>query len=100
MQHGLEGNREIVTLFHRSFPDVRWHIVDLIAEGDTVAMRLVMTGTHRGEFFGMAPTGRQVQVEGIHLLRIREGKVVEHQGVNDDLGFMQQLGAVPAIRQS
>ena len=58
-------------------------------------MRLVMTGTHRGEFFGIAPTRAQVRVEGIHILRIQDGKVIEHQGVNDDLGFMQQLGAVP-----
>jgi predicted ester cyclase len=100
MQHGPDGNRQIVTLFHTSFPDVRWDIVDtMIAEGDTVAMRLVMTGTHRGEFFGIAPTGKSVRVEGIHLLRLREGKVIEHLGVNDDLGFMQQLGVVPSNEQ-
>jgi predicted ester cyclase len=95
MQHGLDGNRQIVALFHRSFPDVRWDIVDMIAESDTVAVRLVMTGTHRGEFFGIAPTGKSVRVEGIHLLRLRDGKVIEHLGVNDDLGFMRQLGVIP-----
>lgn len=100
MQNGLDGNRQIVELFHRSFPDVRWDILDTVAEGDNVAMRLVMTGTHRGEFFGIAPTGKQVRVEGIHILRIRDGKVVEHLGVNDDLGFMQQLGAVPTDASS
>jgi predicted ester cyclase len=99
MQHGPDGNRQIVELFHCSFPDVRWEIVDTIAEGDTVVMRLIMTGTQQGEFFGIAPTGRQVRVEGIHLLRIRDGKVIEHQGINDDLGFMQQLGAIPVNDQ-
>ena len=100
MQDGLDGNRQIVELFHRSFPDVRWDILDMIAEDDNVVMRLVMTGTHRGAFFGIAPTDRQVRVEGIHLLRLQDGKVIEHQGVNDDLGFMQQLGAAPANAQS
>ena len=96
MQHGLDGNRQIVTLFHRSFPDVHWDTLDMVSEGDLVATRLVMTGTHRGEFFGIAPTGRSVRVEGIHMLRIRDGKVIEHLGINDDLGFMRQLGAIPA----
>jgi predicted ester cyclase len=96
MQHGLDGNRQIVTLFHRSFPDVRWEIADEVAEDDRVAVRLIMTGTHQGEFFGIAPTGRAVQVEGIHILRIQDGKVIEHLGVNDDLGLMQQLGVIPA----
>ena len=100
MRRGPEGNRQIVELFHRSFPDVRWEVLDMIAEDDRVAMRLVMTGTHRGEFFGIPPTDCRVEVEGIHLLRIRDGKVIEHQGVNDDLGFMQQLGALPATEQT
>jgi predicted ester cyclase len=100
MRHGLDGNRQIVALFHRSFPDVRWDILDMIAEGDIVVVRLAMTGTHRGEFFGIAPTNRRVTVEGIHLLRMRDGKIAEHRGINDDLGFMQQLGVVPTNAQS
>ena len=100
MRRGPKGNRQIVEFFHRSFPDVRWEVLDMIAEDDRVAMRLVMTGTHRGEFFGIPPTDRRVQVEGIHLLRIRDGKVIEHQGVNDDLGFMHQLGVLPATEQT
>lgn len=95
MQHGLEGHNAIVELFHTAFPDVRWTIDDMLAEGDRVMVVLTMTGTHRGLFFGIEPTGKRVTVRGIHVLTIRDGKISEHQGVNDDLSFMRQLGAIP-----
>ena len=94
MQHGHDGHMAIVTLFMQAFPDMRWEVDDLLAEGDKVVARTTMTGTHRGEFFGIPPTGRAVCVSGIHLLTLRDGKIIRHQGVNDDLGLMRQLGAV------
>jgi predicted ester cyclase len=100
LQYGLESHKQIVTIFHAAFPDVTWTIEDMIAAGDKVAVRLSMRGTHEGEFFGILPTGKQVLVTGIHILRIANGKIAEHWGNNDDLGLMQQLGALPAMAQA
>ncbi|MDQ5823153.1 MAG: ester cyclase [Chloroflexota bacterium] len=96
MQHGLDGHKQIVALFSRSFPDLKWTINDMIAEGDKVAIRVSMEATHLGDFFGIPPTGNRVMVEGIHVLRCANGKIAEHWGNNDDMGLMRQLGVVPA----
>jgi predicted ester cyclase len=83
-------------MFRSAFPDLHVEIEDVVAEGDTVATRVTMTATHRGAFLGVAPTGRRVRYEGMDILRFREGKMVEHWTVTDDLGLMQQLGVVPS----
>ena len=95
MQHGLEGHMAIVRLFRAVFPDLEWRIDDLIAEGDKVVARTTMRGTQLGAFFGIPPTGRGVEMNGVHIVRIADGKIIEHWGNNDDLGLMRQLGAVP-----
>lgn len=95
MQHGLAGHNAIVALFRAAFPDQWWQIEDLIAEGDRVVARTTMTGTHRGDFFGIPATGRAVRVSGVHILRIANGRIAEHRGNNDDLGLMRQLGVIP-----
>jgi steroid delta-isomerase-like uncharacterized protein len=95
MQHGLEGHKAIVRLFRAVFPDLEWRIDDLIAEGDKVVARTTMRGTQLGDFFGMPPTGRTVEMNGVHIMRIADGKIIEHWGSNDDLGLMRQLGAIP-----
>jgi predicted ester cyclase len=97
MQHGIEGHKQIVALFHRAFPDQCWTITDMIAEGDKVAIQVRFEGTHLGDFFGMPPTHRHVSCTGIHIVRIADGKIIEHQGVNDDLGLMRQLGVIPEM---
>jgi predicted ester cyclase len=97
LQHGLESHKQIVTILHNAFSDLRWDCESPIAEGDKVALRVMMHGTHRGEFFGIPPTGKRVTVSGIHILRIANGKIAEHWGNNDDLSMMQQLGAAPAM---
>ena len=96
MQHGLEGHNAIVQLFRTVFPDLVWHIDDLIAEGDKVVARTTMRGTHLGSFFGVPPSGKTVEMTGVHIVRIADGRIIEHWGNNDDLGLMRQLGAVPA----
>lgn len=96
MQHGLDGHKAIVRLFRSVFPDLKWRIDDLIAEGDKVVARTTMLGTHRGDFFGIPPTGRTVEMTGVHIMRIADGRIVEHWGSNDDLGLMRQLGVIPA----
>ena len=69
MQHGLDGHKAIVALFRAAFLDQWWQIEDLIAEGDRVVARTTMTGTHRGDFFGIPATGRSVIVSGVHIMR-------------------------------
>jgi predicted ester cyclase len=95
MQHGLAGHKAIVRLFRTAFPDQWWQIEDLIAEGDKIVARTTMTGTHQGDFFGIPPTGRSVTLTGVHIMRVADGRVIEHWGSNDDLGMMRQLGVVP-----
>jgi steroid delta-isomerase-like uncharacterized protein len=95
MQHGIDGHKAIVRLFRTVFPDLEWRIDDLIAEDDKVVARTTMQGTHQGEFFGIPPTGKRVEMTGVHIMRIADGRIIEHWGSNDDLGLMRQLGAGP-----
>jgi len=72
------------------FPDLSVVVEDVMAEGNWVTARVTMRGTHRGEFQGIAPTGKRVEVRAIDMFRIREGKIVEHWGHADDpTGFLR-----------
>ena len=95
---GPESMRQLITILSIAFPDMHYTVEELVAEGDTVAVRVTMSGTHRGPgpLQGMPPTGRSVRVAQMHFIRFRDGKVVEHRAVRDDLGLMQQLGIIPA----
>jgi steroid delta-isomerase-like uncharacterized protein len=93
---GLEGVRQFMAMMRGAFPDLRYEIEDQIAEGDKVLTRVTWRGTHRGEFMGMPATGKQVAVAGMDLTRWSNGKAVEHWGVQDALGMLQQLGKIPA----
>lgn len=92
---GPESMRWLATMLRTAFPDLRFTIEELVAEGDMVAGRLTMSGTHEGPLTGMPPTGRAVRQDHMHFVRYRDGKAVEHWGVRDDLGMMQQMGAIP-----
>lgn len=96
MRDGIDGHLAVVRLFRAAFPDTVWRIEDLIGEGDRVVARTTMTGTHLGDFFGLPATNRFVTMGGVHVLRIADGKIVEHWGSNDDLSLMSQLGAMPS----
>ena len=82
--------------FIDAFPDLQLTYEFQVAENDFVAGRFVLSGTHQGEFGGIAPTGRSVRVTGHDLLRLRDGKVCEHWLELDTLSLMQQLGAIAA----
>jgi hypothetical protein len=87
--------------FRSAFPD--WHegIVQLVAEGDTVAGRFTCSGTHQGEFLGEAPTGRRMEVEEeVFFVRLEEGRFVDFWGLEDSLGRMRQLGLLPPGRRT
>jgi predicted ester cyclase len=87
-------------MMYSGFPDLRWTIEEIIAEGETVAERLTGRGTHQGEFMGVPPTGSRVEFPNIAMVRIREGKIIELRGAPDMLGLMQQIGVVPTPGQS
>jgi len=93
---GPESTRQIVRMLRTAFPDLHFTIEDLVAEGDTVAGRVTMSGTHLGPFQGIPPTGRSFQQERMLFVRFRDGKAIEHRAVRDDLGMMRQLGVIPA----
>ena len=93
---GIDGARAKVSAFISAFPDLQITYQHMIAEDDLVAGRFVLSGTHQGEFGGIAPTGKSVRVTGHDLLRLRDGKVCEHWLELDTLTLMQQLGAVAA----
>jgi steroid delta-isomerase-like uncharacterized protein len=97
---GLAPTKEGVLAFFRmymaAFPDLRMDPEDVIAGGDKVVARVRATGTHQGEFLGMPPTGRRVDVQLVDIIRFGDdGLAHEHWGVLDQLSMMQQLGAIP-----
>jgi steroid delta-isomerase-like uncharacterized protein len=91
---GPEGLKRFFAMMDRGFPDFRATVEDVIAEGDKVGFRFTFHGTHQGAFMGIAPTGEQVTMQGIDILRIVDGQVVELWGQEDMLGMMQQLGVI------
>jgi steroid delta-isomerase-like uncharacterized protein len=95
LPNGPEGAKRAIQLYHDAFPDARLEIEDVVAEGDEVAVRWTGTGTHEGELMGVEPTGNEVEVSGIEIDRIEDGKIAETWVVYDALGMLRQLGAVP-----
>ena len=95
-----EGFKQAVTMLFTAFPDFRAIEEDLIAEGDKVVYRGIAQGTHQGEFLGMPPTGKQFTMGEIHIVRLANGQIVEHWEQSDQLGMLQQLGAIPAPGQA
>lgn len=93
-----EGYKQFVAAFFGAFPDLHVTVDDMIAEGDKVVFRATNSGTHKGEFIGIAPTGKQVTWTEISICRIKGGKVVEIWSEVDKLGHMKQLGVVPSQR--
>jgi steroid delta-isomerase-like uncharacterized protein len=90
-----EQFKPMIQMWRTAFPDLEYTLENLIAEGEYVVERWSCRGTHRGELFGIAPTGKQISSTGIIIHRIHAGKIVEVTEVADGLGLMQQLGVVP-----
>ena len=91
---GLEGAKQVHATSLIGMPDWHTRIDDLIAEGDKVVARITMTGTHTGDFWGIPATGKRVEFTGIYIVRIAEGKIVEHWGEEDGVSLLQQLGVL------
>ena len=93
---GVDGLKAWVVTLRRSFPDLRAMVEDEIAEGDTVVQRLVLSGTHEGEFGGLQPTGRHVTWDLVEILRVGpDGKFTHHRSIWDQLGLLRQLTSDP-----
>jgi steroid delta-isomerase-like uncharacterized protein len=95
MPPGKEGIKLLIKSLRSAFPDFKIKIDLQVAEGDLVVQRATTTGTMKGAFAGMAPSGKTATWEAIHITRIKDGKVVEHWQVQDQLGMLQQLGLMP-----
>ena len=95
-----EAAKQEAADFRRGFPDVISTIEDLIAEGDKVVARWRSRATHRGDYMGTPPTDKEVQFTGISFYRIEGNKITESWTVEDELGLMRQIGAIPEPGQS
>lgn len=97
---GREGVKQLALTMRSAFPDLKGTVVDVVAEDDEVVVRWTCAGTHSGdEFMGIPPSGRKVSVEVIDIIRIADGKCVEHWGLMDNMALMQQLGVAPTRGQ-
>ncbi len=94
-QKGPAAFAEPIKPLRQGFPDIRWTVEDLVAEGDRVAVRWIWRGTHTGPFRGFAATGKNVTNRGMVIFNFRDGKIIESWIETDRLGFLQQIGAVP-----
>jgi steroid delta-isomerase-like uncharacterized protein len=96
LEPSKEGVKQLFYMYRAAFPDLRMEVQDVLVSGDKAVARVRATGTHQGEFLGMAATGKRVDVQLIDITRFGDdGLAHEHWGVFDSLAMMQQLGAIP-----
>lgn len=93
----LENIQNMMKMLHHGFPDLHFQIQDILVDGDKVAVRYRLTGTHKGMFMGIEPTGHTMDIEGMELHRLSNGKFVEHWGYMDSLLLLQQLDLMPGM---
>jgi steroid delta-isomerase-like uncharacterized protein len=93
----VEGMQQAIPAFSTAFPDLQVTLGEMIAEGDKVAYQVTVTGTHSGEFMGIPASGKHFKMTETHIDQIANGKIVRHDGDWDQLGMLQQLGALPAM---
>ena len=94
---GPGGYLAIIGMMRSGFPDIQWTLEESVAEGEKVAARFVMRGTHKGVFFGVPPTGKSIKVQAMNFYRFSNGQIIEEYGQPDMLGLLQQIGAIPGI---
>lgn len=90
------GLKQFFTDFRTAFPDLTAEVEEMVATDDYVALRYTVSGTHRGEFLGHAPTGRSFEAPAMQLARFRDGKCTERWGVTDQSAILKQLGLIDA----
>lgn len=97
---GPEAYARNVVQFVRAFPDLKFTVIDMVGENEKVVALWNISGTHRGEFRGIAPTGKKISVDGITINQLADGKIIDSYVSVDMWSMMQQLGAVPAPTQA
>ena len=95
---GLEGAKQLISLWS-AFSNRKVTVEDSVAEGDRVAMRFAIDGTHTGAFMGIAPTGKKIHVTASGIFRVVDGKATDNWVNFDAMGLLQQLGAAPMPKQ-
>ena len=95
LSRGPEDIKQIVRAYHSAFPDINFTVEKQVAEGDMVVTRWIVRGTHRGEFMGIPPSGRRIEVSGMSMDRISGGRIVENWNNWEALEMMRQIGAIP-----
>jgi steroid delta-isomerase-like uncharacterized protein len=93
--HGVAGFKPFFTAYRSTFPDITITVDAVISQGDIVAARWTASGTHRGSDLGVPATGKTVRMSGMSFIRVQAGKIVEGWNSFDQLGMLQQIGAVP-----
>ena len=93
---GPAGVKQLHDVLMPAFPDMQLPLQDFVAEGEKVLVRLRVQGTHTGTFGDLQPTGRRIDIGVLDLFHIRDGMLVEHWALLDNLGMLKQLGALPA----
>jgi steroid delta-isomerase-like uncharacterized protein len=94
---GPEAYKRNVARYVNGFPDLRFTVEDMVADHDKVAVCWTISGTHKGEFRGISPTGKKISVDGITINHVADGKIMDSYVSWDALGLMQQLGVAPAF---
>lgn len=92
---GRAGFKTFFTALATAFPDAHIEPAQMVADDDHVAIAYTLTGTHEGDFNGLAATGRQIEVRGMQIARFENAEIVERWGSSDELGILKQLGADP-----
>jgi predicted ester cyclase len=93
---GAQVLKHVWAVLLAAFPDLQLNVEDLIGEDDKVVARIVVTGTHRGDYMGVEPTGKSIAYDEIFIFRFANGRVVETWGVVDVFSQLKQLGVIPA----
>ena len=99
MSPDREGTKQSFALFRTAFPDAEFKIEEVVAGEDKAAVRWTLRGTHEGEWLGIPATGRRFGIPGMHMIRMRGGKIVEEWRSADRLGMLTQLGVIPSPGQ-
>jgi len=94
---GLAGVKEAMTNFRAAFPDLKFTTNHIIADSNMIWAQYTMTGTNTGPMMGMPPTGKSIKIDGMDLIRLENGKCVEHWGYNEGRKMMEQLGLMPPM---
>lgn len=96
MPRDLAGLKQMAPMFRAAFPDIEIVPEYLLAEGDRVVDLVTVRGTHQGEFMGVPPSGKPIEMQEIHIARIVDGRIVERWTQFDIFGLLQQIGAIPS----